>query len=101
MGELRAMTGPYCSTAAGTSPSESPLRTSSEKGEGSPSAAVPHTKQIKPRNSCALSVVQSLIPSSLRAHGLLGGVICALNFGLQATAEEQHLVAKINKKAGT
>lgn len=42
--------------------------------------------------------MQSLIPSSLRAHGLLGGVICALNFGLQATAEEQHLVAKINKR---
>lgn len=42
--------------------------------------------------------MQSLIPSSLRAHGLLGGVICALNSGLQATAEEQHLVAKINKR---
>lgn len=94
-------TGSHQSAAAGTSPSESPLRTSPQKGEGSPSAALLHTKQIKPRNSCALSVVQSLIPSSLRAHGLLGGVICALNFGLQATAEEQHLVAKINKKAGT
>lgn len=42
--------------------------------------------------------MQSLIPSSLWAHGLLGGVICTLNFGLQATAEEQHLIAKINKR---
>lgn len=92
--------GSYRSTAAGASSSESPLRTSPEKAEGSPSAAGLHTKQIKPRNSCALraAVVQSLIPSSLRAHGLLGGVICALNFGLQATAEEQHLIAKINKR---
>lgn len=46
--------GSYRSTAAGTSSSESSLRTSPEKGEGSPSAAVLHTKQIKPRNSCAL-----------------------------------------------
>lgn len=95
------MTGSYRSAAAGTSPSESPLRTSPEKGEGSPSAAVLHTKQIKPRNSCALRAALLCNPSflsSLRAHGLLGGVICALNFGLQATAEEQHLAAKINKR---
>lgn len=42
--------------------------------------------------------MQSLFRSSRWAHGLLGGVICALNFGLQATAEEQHLLAKINKR---
>lgn len=44
------------------------------------------------------SVVQSLIRSGRWAQRLLGGVICALNFGLRATAEEQHLVAKINKR---
>lgn len=40
--------------------------------------------------------MQSLILSSSRALGLLGRVICALNFGLQATAGTKAL-AKTNK----
>lgn len=56
-------------------------------------------KQIKPRNSCALSLLCNPSFLAVSGHtGCFGGVICALNFGLQATAEEQHLVAKINKR---
>lgn len=40
--------------------------------------------------------MQSLILSSSRVLGLLGRVICALNFGLQATAGSKAL-AKTNK----
>lgn len=100
----RAATGSYRSAAAETSPSESPPRTSSAKGEVSPpSAAVLRAKQIKTQRELC-SVVQSLVRSSRRARGPLGRVICAVRFGLQATAEERHLRAKINnkkKKAGT
>jgi len=60
-----------------------------------------HTKQIQTETqlySQRGSVAQSLARSSRRAQGLLGGVIRALNFGLQAPAAEQHLLAKINKR---
>lgn len=78
------------------------LRGPLQRKERSPAAAaVLHTNQIKIKqelDSQRRSVVQSLIRSSGWAHGLLGRVTCALNLGLQATAEEQHLLAKINKR---
>lgn len=56
------------------------------------------TKQIK---NCTLSAALlcnlSFVAVAGRT-GCLAGVICALNFGLQATAEEQHLPAKINNR---
>lgn len=66
-----------------------------------PSAAVLRPKQTETEKqlySRFSSVVQSLIRSSHWAQGLLGGVIRALNFGLQATAGERRLLAKTNKR---
>lgn len=57
--------------------------------------------KLNPRNSCARSVALLCNLSSAAVTGrtrLLGGVICALNSGLQATAEEQHLLAKTNRR---